>query len=151
MFSLDMLDCPVYSLSLSTWNFLCWMGWGDQSKSVLLFGFLCGTPPSCLKVTGGGGLQDFSVSPGSESLSLCHWAWVTEPEFEPEWAWECLSAWAEPELDNKDKLHRNSLLFARMVNWTVAGDLYKSSNFCSFVRLCVRPSFVIQACPHISS
>ena len=52
MFSLDMLDCPMYSLSSSTWNFLCWMGWGDHSKSVLLFGFLCGTPPSCLKVAG---------------------------------------------------------------------------------------------------
>ena len=52
MFSLDMLDCPMYSLSSSTWNFLCWMGWGDHSKSVLLFGFLCGTPPSCLKVMG---------------------------------------------------------------------------------------------------
>ena len=90
MFTLDMLDCPVYSLLLSTLNFLCWMGWGDHSKSVLLFGFLCGTLPSCLKVMGGwvvGGLQDFSVSPGSESLSLCHWAWVTEPEFEPDWAW----------------------------------------------------------------
>ena len=104
MFSLDMLDCPMYSLSLSTWNFLCWMGWGDHSKSVLLFGFLCGTLPSCLKVggwwwwvVGSGGLQDFSVSPGSESLSLSlskslsHWAWV--------WAWLSLSAWAEPELD----------------------------------------------------
>ena len=32
----------------------------------LLFEFCCGTPPSCLKVMvggGGGGLQDFSVSP----------------------------------------------------------------------------------------
>ena len=88
MFSLDMLDCPMSSLSSFTWNFLCWMGWGDHSKSVLLLGFLCGTPPSCSKVTGwwvvvggGGGLQDFSVSPGSESLSLSlsHWAWVPEP------------------------------------------------------------------------
>ena len=85
MFSLDMLDYPMYSLSSSTWNFLCWMGWGDHSKSVLLFGFLCETPPSCSKVMGGwwwwvgggwlvggggGGLQDFSVSPGSGSLSL---------------------------------------------------------------------------------
>ena len=104
MFSLDMLDCPMHSLSLSTWNFLSWMGWGYHSKSVLLFGFLCGTAPSCLKVVGwwwwvvGSGLQDFSVSPGSEStepelLSLSHWAWV--------WAWLSLSAWAEPELDNK--------------------------------------------------
>ena len=31
----------------------------------LLFEFCCGTPPSCLKVMGGGGggLQHFSVSP----------------------------------------------------------------------------------------
>ena len=31
----------------------------------LLFEFCCGTPPLCLKVMvgGGGGLQDFSVSP----------------------------------------------------------------------------------------
>ena len=75
IFSLDMLDCPMYFLSLSTWNFLCWMDGGDHSKSFLLLG-LCGTPPSCLKVMGGwvvgsgGGLQDFSFSPGSGSLSL---------------------------------------------------------------------------------
>ena len=25
MFSSDMVDCPVYSLLSSTWNFLCWM------------------------------------------------------------------------------------------------------------------------------
>ena len=38
-----------------------------------------------------GGLQDFSVSPGSESLSLSlsHWAWVTEPEcLSRAWAWQ---------------------------------------------------------------
>ena len=29
----------------------------------LLIEFCCGTPPSCLKVIGGGGLQHFSVSP----------------------------------------------------------------------------------------
>ena len=52
MFSLDMVDCPVYSLTSSTCNFLCLMCLGDHSKSVLLFGFLCGTPPSCLKVAG---------------------------------------------------------------------------------------------------
>ena len=45
----------MYSLSSSTLNFLCSMGLGDHSESVLLFGFLCGTLPSCLKVAGGGG------------------------------------------------------------------------------------------------
>ena len=54
MFSLDMVDCPMYSLSLVV-HLECWMGLGDHSKPVLLFGFLCGTPPSCLKVAGGGG------------------------------------------------------------------------------------------------
>ena len=49
----------------------------DHSKSVLLFGFLCGTPPSCLKVAGwvvgsggGGGLQDFNVSPSPLWVNL---------------------------------------------------------------------------------
>ena len=67
----------MYCLLPSTWHFLCWLGRGDHPESVLLFGFLCGTSPSCLKVggwwvvgSGGGGLQDFSVSPGSGSLSL---------------------------------------------------------------------------------
>ena len=43
----------------------------------LLIEFCCGTPPSCLKVmgwvvVGGGGLQDFSVSP----RPLGFWVWV---------------------------------------------------------------------------
>ena len=35
----------------------------DHPEPFLHFDFLCGTLPSCLKVAGGGGLQDFSVSP----------------------------------------------------------------------------------------
>ena len=84
MFSLNMVDCPMYSLSSSTWNFLCWLGRGDHHESVLLFRFLCGTLPSCLKVMGwvvvGGGLQDFSVSPGSGSLSLSLSKSLSEPD-----------------------------------------------------------------------
>ena len=52
MFSLNMVECPMYCLLPSTWHFLCWLGRGDHPESVLLFGFLCGTPPSCLKVGG---------------------------------------------------------------------------------------------------
>ena len=33
-------------------DFLYWLVRGEHSKSVLLFGFLCGTLPSCLKVMG---------------------------------------------------------------------------------------------------
>ena len=102
MFSLDMLDCPMYSLSSSTWNFLCWMSWGDHSKSVLLFGFLCGTLPSCSKVVGWSvqaamwwcasgyvvvAYRNLVSAQALSQLSLSHWAWVTEPEFEPDWAW----------------------------------------------------------------
>ena len=57
---------------------------GSFYKSVLLVRFLCGTPPSCLNVMGGcgggGGLQDFSVSPGSGSLSLSLSKSLSEPE-----------------------------------------------------------------------
>ena len=58
MFSLNMVDYSMSFLLLSTWNCR-----GDHSEPFLLFKFFCGTPPSCLKVFGGGGLQDFSVSP----------------------------------------------------------------------------------------
>ena len=47
-------------------NFFGLTSTGDHSKMFLLFEFVCGTPPSCLKVKGwvvGGGLQHFSVSP----------------------------------------------------------------------------------------
>ena len=33
-------------------NFFCWTSRGDHSKMFSLFGFCCGTPPSCLKVVG---------------------------------------------------------------------------------------------------
>ena len=39
-------------LLVSRWIFF---GAGDHSKMFLLFEFCCGTPPSCLKVMGGGG------------------------------------------------------------------------------------------------
>ena len=35
-------------------EFFGWTSRGDHSKVFLLFGFCCGTPPSCLKVRGGG-------------------------------------------------------------------------------------------------
>ena len=38
---------------------------GDPYEPFSLLEFFCGTPPSCLKVMVGGGLQDFSVSPRS--------------------------------------------------------------------------------------
>ena len=66
MFSLNMVDYPMSFLLLSTWDFFWWTSRGDHSKMFLLFEFCCGTPPLCLKVMvggGGGGLQDFSVSP----------------------------------------------------------------------------------------
>ena len=47
-------------------KFFGWTSTGDHSKIFLLFEFLCGIPPSCLKVKGWwvvGGLQHFSVSP----------------------------------------------------------------------------------------
>ena len=48
-------------------KFLCWMGRGDHSKTVLLFRYCCERSPSGLKVMGWvvvvGGLQHFSVSP----------------------------------------------------------------------------------------
>ena len=67
MFSLNMVDCSMSFLSLST----CWTGRKDQFEPFLLFEVYCGTPPSCLKVMGwwgggvgwGGGPWDFSVSP----------------------------------------------------------------------------------------
>ena len=71
--------CQVLPLAVHL-EFLCWLGTEDPTKLDILFGFLCGTPPLCLKVVGGG-LQDFSVSPGSErareslrkslSLTIC--------------------------------------------------------------------------------
>ena len=59
----------LYILSLAV--HLTSFGWtsrGDHSKMFLVFEFVCGTPPSCLKVRGwvvgsGGGLQHFSASP----------------------------------------------------------------------------------------
>ena len=62
MFSLTMVDFPMSFLLLSSWNFFCWTSTGDHSKMFLLFEYCCGTPPSCLKVMGGG-LEQFSVSP----------------------------------------------------------------------------------------
>ena len=50
MFSLNMVDSPVSFLLLSM-DF-GWTSRGDHSKMFLLFEFYCGTPPSCLKVTG---------------------------------------------------------------------------------------------------
>ena len=46
-------------------HFFDWMHRGDHFESFLPFEFGCGNSPSCLKVKGGGGggLQDFSVSP----------------------------------------------------------------------------------------
>ena len=29
MFFLNMVDCPMYCLLMSTWNFLCWLGRGQ--------------------------------------------------------------------------------------------------------------------------
>ena len=52
MFSLNMVDYPMYFLLLSTWDFFCQKCWGDYSKTFLLFEFYCGTPPLCLKVGG---------------------------------------------------------------------------------------------------
>ena len=94
MISLDMLDCPMYSLSLSTWNFLCWMGWGDHSVSFTLWVFVW-DPSFMLKSYGvvvvvgsGGGLQDFSFSPGpcvlSRSRSGPDWTWPG-PELDLNW------------------------------------------------------------------
>ena len=74
---------------------------------------------SCRVVGSGGGLQDFSVSPGSEStepelLSLSHWAWV--------WAWlsltepECLSlAWAWQKLYQVELPHPLNPLYCIMI------------------------------------
>ena len=47
----------------------------DHSEPVLFSELFCGTPPSCLKVrggwwVGGGGLQDFSVSPSPLWVNL---------------------------------------------------------------------------------
>ena len=50
MFSLNMVDYSMSFLLLSTWT-----NRGDYSELFLLFEFLCGTLPSCLKVVGGGG------------------------------------------------------------------------------------------------
>ena len=72
MFSLNMMDCPMYFLLLSIWNFLCWLGRGDHPESVLLFGFLCGTPPSCLKVMGGGWVVAYRILVSAQALSQCH-------------------------------------------------------------------------------
>ena len=53
----------------------------DHSGPFLFSELFCGTPPSCLKVMGGGGggLQDFSVSPspllGLFGLEL-GWTWL---------------------------------------------------------------------------
>ena len=50
MFSLDMLDCPVYSLSLSTWIFCA--GWIEGIILSQFYSLGFWTPPSCLKVMG---------------------------------------------------------------------------------------------------
>ena len=64
----------MFSLNIVEWMFL-------------LIKFCCGTPPSCLKVRGGGGLQHFSLSPrplgfgfgakclgpGFDNSRLCPW------------------------------------------------------------------------------
>ena len=44
----------------------------NHSEAFLLSELFCGTPPSCLKVVGdgGGGLQDFSVSPSPLWVNL---------------------------------------------------------------------------------
>ena len=52
----------------------------DHSETFLFSELFCGTPPSCLKVMGwvvggGGGLQDFIVSP-SPLLGLFGFIWV---------------------------------------------------------------------------
>ena len=52
MFSLYMVDYPMYFLLLSSWILFWWTSTGDYSKMFLLFEFYCGTPPSCLKVRG---------------------------------------------------------------------------------------------------
>ena len=76
MFSLNMMDCPMYSLLLSTWNFFCWLCRGDHPESVLLFGFLCGTLPSCLKVGGwvGSGwvVVAYRILVSAQALGHCH-------------------------------------------------------------------------------
>ena len=50
-------------------NFL-WTSRVDHSGPFLFSELFCGTPPSCLKVRGGGGLQDFSVSPSPLWVNL---------------------------------------------------------------------------------
>ena len=52
MFSLNMVD---YSMSFLLLIFFCWTSRG-HSEPFLLFDFLCGTLPSCLKVLGWGGV-----------------------------------------------------------------------------------------------
>ena len=60
---------PLVLLLAVHLEFLCWMGRGDHSKTVLLFVFCWERSPLGLKVMGwvvgggGGGLQHFSVSP----------------------------------------------------------------------------------------
>ena len=60
MFSLNIW--PMSFLPLSTWIKNWQISKGEHSKPFLLFEFFCGTPPSCLKVKGGGP-QDFIVRP----------------------------------------------------------------------------------------
>ena len=53
----------VLPLAVHLKYIFCWTSIGDHSKMFLLFGFCCGTPPSCLKVRGGGLRQHFSPNP----------------------------------------------------------------------------------------
>ena len=74
---LKMVDYPRSFLLLSTWYFFERQGGGDHSETFLLSKLFYGTPPSCLKVIkwvgGGGGLQDFSVSPQSPFWFFGFW------------------------------------------------------------------------------
>ena len=52
MFSLNMVDYShVLPLAVHQ-RFFCWTSRGEHSKMFLLIKFVCGTPPSCLKVVG---------------------------------------------------------------------------------------------------
>ena len=71
LYILPLTDHPTY---------LWYTSRGDHAKMFLVFEFVCGTPPSCLKVRGWvvvvGGLQQFSVRPkplGFGVLGLSVW------------------------------------------------------------------------------
>merc|ERR550534_258784 len=73
-FSLIMLDSPRFLLSLSTWSFFCWMGRGDHPKTCLLKTLCCQSPPSLLKVVGGGWVAPGIIlsSPGTGGTLYSH-------------------------------------------------------------------------------